>query len=122
MRQKHLWGVLLMALLLGFSIFFMRPPGFPGESGRAPVTYLVGMSQANLVEPWRVTMNREIEKAAADEPDLRVIFTDAAQDSARQIEDVRMLMGYGIDLLVISPNESEALRPILGLEVLTPTR
>ena len=26
--------------------------------------YLIGMSQANLVEPWRVTMNLEFQKAA----------------------------------------------------------
>ncbi|MEG0934073.1 MAG: substrate-binding domain-containing protein [Clostridia bacterium] len=76
--------------------------------------FLVGMSQANLVEPWRVIMNREVEVEAAKYPDMRVIFTDATQDSSRQIEDVRMLMGYGVDLLIISPNDSEALRPVIS--------
>ena len=76
--------------------------------------YLIGMSQANLVEPWRVTMNLEFAEAAQAHEDLRVIYTDAAQDTQRQIADVEMLMGYGIDLLVISPNDSELLRPVIA--------
>ena len=76
--------------------------------------FLIGMSQANLVEPWRVTMNLEFQEAAQKYDNLRVIYTDGAQDTRRQIADVEMLMGYGIDLLVISPNDSEALRPVLA--------
>ncbi len=84
------------------------------EQRPAPVQYLIGMSQANLTEPWRITMNREIQAEAAQHDNIRVIFTDATQNTAHQIEDVRMLMGYGIDLLVISPNDSEALRPVIS--------
>ena len=76
--------------------------------------YLIGMSQANLIEPWRVTMNLEFQQAAQAHENVRVIYTDGAQDTRRQIADVRMLMGYGIDLLVISPNDAEALRPVLS--------
>lgn len=114
MRGKTVLGLLLSGILLSLAIFCLCPPDRADTAGKAPVRFLIGMSQANLVEPWRVTMNREIEKAAQAHDELRVIFTDAAQDSKRQIEDVRMLMGYGIDLLVISPNESEALRPVLS--------
>lgn len=86
--------------------------GFPKEEINRQ--YLIGMSQANLVEPWRVTMNLEFAEAAQAHENLRVIYTDAAQDTQRQIDDVEMLMGYGIDLLVISPNDSEALRPVIA--------
>lgn len=86
--------------------------GFPKEEVNRQ--YLIGMSQANLVEPWRVTMNLEFAEAAQAHENLRVIYTDAAQDTQRQIDDVEMLMGYGIDLLVISPNDSEALRPVIA--------
>lgn len=81
------------------------------EAGRQ---FLIGMSQANLVEPWRVSMNLEFAQAAQAHDNLRVIYTDATQDTERQIADVNMLMGYGIDLLVISPNDSEALRPVIA--------
>jgi galactofuranose transport system substrate-binding protein len=77
------------------------------------VKYLIGMSQANLGEPWRVVMNKEIQKEASKYKDLKVIFTDAAQNSQKQVKDVEKLLGYGIDLLMISPNEAEPLTPIV---------
>lgn len=109
------WMLLcLLLLVLGFVGLFALPSLPAEEDGDASREYLIGMSQANLVEPWRVTMNLEFAEAAAEHENLRVIYTDAAQDTDRQIADVDMLMGYGIDLLVISPNDSEALRPVLA--------
>ncbi len=46
--------------------------------------------------------------------DLRVVFTDAADSSTRQIQDVHNLLDSGIDLLIISPNDSEALSPVIA--------
>ncbi|NLD58866.1 MAG: substrate-binding domain-containing protein [Clostridiales bacterium] len=109
-------GVLMMIVAL-LAAAVLGIPGVMAPRTRddsPPTKYLIGMSQANLIEPWRVTMNRELEHAAAEHFDLRVIFTDAAGDTERQISDVAMLMGYDIDLLIISPNDSEALRPVLS--------
>lgn len=105
----------LLLMALSFSGVYLLAIS-PGETvdDNEPAEYLIGMSQANLIEPWRVTMNLEFAQAAAAHDCLRVIYTDAAQDTQRQISDVNMLMGYGIDLLVISPNDSEALRPVLA--------
>jgi simple sugar transport system substrate-binding protein/ribose transport system substrate-binding protein len=77
------------------------------------VKYLIGVSQANLGEPWRVSMNREIQEEAAKHKEVRVIFTDATQDSKKQIRDVEKLIKQGIDLLIISPNEAKPLTPIV---------
>ena len=112
---RWITGIALLGLAAAAFLFLMPGSlneGFVQES--EPHIYLVGMSQANLVEPWRVTMNLEFGEAAQKHDNLRVIYTDAAQDTQRQIADVEMLMGYGIDLLVISPNDSEALRPVLA--------
>ncbi|MDI9506490.1 MAG: substrate-binding domain-containing protein [Clostridiales bacterium] len=112
------WWLVPVALVLAFAVAFGAmmlgdADGTPSQelSGQK---YLIGMSQANLVEPWRVTMNLEFAAAAEQHDKLRVIYTDAAQNTQQQIADVEMLMGYGIDLLVISPNDSEALRPIIA--------
>jgi ABC-type sugar transport system substrate-binding protein len=83
------------------------------ENDGEEVKYLIGVSQANLGEPWRVSMNREIQEEAAKHKEARVIFTDAAQDSQKQIHDVEKLMKQGIDLLIISPNEAKPLTPIV---------
>lgn len=76
--------------------------------------YLIGMSQCNLGEPWRIQMNEDLRDAAERYPDIKLIFTDAAQDSQKQIQDVKNLMKLDIDLLIISPNEFEPLTPILS--------
>lgn len=78
------------------------------------VKYLIGVSQANLVEPWRVVMNEEIRDEAEKHEEMRVIFSDAAQNSQKQVKDVEELLQEGIDLLIISPNESAALTPIVA--------
>jgi simple sugar transport system substrate-binding protein len=77
------------------------------------VPFLVGFSQANLTEPWRIAMTEEIKTEAARYPDMRVIYADAADSTSRQIGDVHRLMDYGIDLLIISPTDSHALTPVV---------
>lgn len=73
------------------------------------VEYLIGVSQCNLAEPYRAKMNFDISQAAQNHPNLKVIFTDAAQSNEKQISDIQYLMDMGIDLLIVSPNESEPL-------------
>lgn len=104
-RAGFLW--LVAPMLLGMAAC-RNEPAAP-EAYR----YLVGVSQANLTEPWRIAVRDEIAAEAAGFPDLRVVFTDAADSSARQVEDVRRLLEVGIDLLIISPNDSAALTPVI---------
>ena len=39
--------------------------------------WIIGMSQCNRGEPWRVQMDADVEAAAKKHPNLRVIFKDA---------------------------------------------
>jgi len=75
--------------------------------------HLIGFSQCNLGEPWRVAMNAEVAARAKDFPDLEVAFADAQQDNARQVADVENFLRQKIDLLMISPNEARPLTPIV---------
>jgi len=77
------------------------------------VEYLIGMSQCNLGEPWRVQMNTDIIEAIKEYENVRIIFKDAAQSNEKQEEDVKTLIDLGIDLLIISPNEAEPLTEIV---------
>lgn len=76
-------------------------------------TFLIGMSQANLGEPWRVAMNDQIAAAAAAHPEFKVVFADAAQDNSKQIADVENFIQQKIDLLIISPNEAKPLTAVV---------
>ena len=82
--------------------------------GAAGETFLIGMSQANKGEPWRQAMNDQIAAAAAQYPELEVVFADAAQNNAKQVADVENFIQQGIDLLIISPNEAAPLTDVVA--------
>lgn len=69
--------------------------------------FVIGMSQCNLNEPWRINMNAVIEKAAEKYADkLVVVYKDAQADSLKQRSHVEEFVIAGIDLLIISPFEA----------------
>lgn len=74
---------------------------------------LIGFSQANLGEPWRVAMNAEIAEAAKGHAELEFVYADAQQDNAKQVADVENFLRQKVDLLIISPNEAKPLTPIV---------
>ncbi|MEH7095473.1 substrate-binding domain-containing protein [Neobacillus vireti] len=76
--------------------------------------YVIGVSQSNLTEPWRVQMNEEIRKEAQKHKRLQVIYTDAAQSIDKQKKDINKLIGYGIDLLIVSTNDTNSLTPLIA--------
>jgi simple sugar transport system substrate-binding protein len=100
--------VLLLPLLL--VLVTCRPSGHDAT----PFDYVIGVSLANLTEPWRINMRDEINAEAAHYNNLRIVFTDAADSNGRQILDVHTLLNSGIDLLIISPNDSEVLSPVIA--------
>ena len=71
--------------------------------------YVIGMSQCNLGEPWRVAMNDQIAMEAEKHPEFEVIFADAAQDNSKQIADIENFVQMGVDLIITSPNEATPL-------------
>jgi ribose transport system substrate-binding protein len=75
--------------------------------------HLIGFSQCNLGEPWRVAMNAEVMERAKDFPELEIVFADAQQDNAKQVADVETFLRQRVELLMISPNEAKPLTPIV---------
>ncbi|MDQ0382221.1 substrate-binding domain-containing protein [Amycolatopsis thermophila] len=82
--------------------------GAPAKCG-ADGKYTIGMSQANVAEPYRQRMDDDIRAAAAAVPQFTVNFADAAQDNSKQVEQVDNFLTQQIDLLIISPNEATPL-------------
>src|ERR1700691_465958 len=70
-------------------------------------TYTIGMSQCNLGEPWRVQMNADIRAAAAQHPELKVVFNDAQNDTLKQRAQVEEFVSSKVDLIIISPKEAQ---------------
>ncbi len=79
------------------------------HAGTREDPWVIGMSQCNLGEPWRVQMNEDLAQAAARHPNLKIVFKDAQNDSLVQRAQVEEFVAQQVDLLLISPKESAPL-------------
>ncbi len=78
------------------------------------IKYVIGVSLANLSEQWRLVLKNELEEEAAQYDSVRLVILDAADSSDKQAEDVEQLLEFGVDLLIISPGDVEAMTPIIS--------
>lgn len=97
--------VLCMAVLMGCLHM--------GKARDTRIEYVIGVSLANLREQWRLVLKDELEAEAAKYESVRLVILDAAGDSEKQAADVKRLMGFGADLLIISPGDVEAVTPVI---------
>lgn len=84
------------------------------ECGGPDGEYTIGMSQANVAEPYRQRMDDDIRAAASEVSQFTVEFADAQQDNAKQVSDVENFLTKQIDLLIISPNEATPLTSVVA--------
>jgi ribose transport system substrate-binding protein len=73
--------------------------------------FVIGMSQCNLGEPWRVQMNTDVKNAAEKHSNLEVIFKDAQNDSLKQRSQIEEFVASKVDLIIVSPKEAAPLTP-----------
>ncbi|MGD8726109.1 MAG: substrate-binding domain-containing protein [Gemmatimonadales bacterium] len=84
-----------------------------GHAGTPDDPWIIGMSQCNLGEPWRVQMDEDVRTAAARHANIDVIFKDAQNNALTQRAQVEEFVQQGVDLILISPKEAAPLtRPV----------
>jgi ribose transport system substrate-binding protein len=71
--------------------------------------WVVGMSQCNLGEPWRVQMNADIRKTAEAHPEITMVFKDAQNNTLTQRAQIEEFINADVDLLIVSPKEAAPL-------------
>jgi ribose transport system substrate-binding protein len=109
-RREVLTRAAVLLLAVGCRSKEPAPGAPPSASAAAgPKLFVIGMSQCNLGEPWRVQMNADVEQAKKQHPNLKLVMKDAQNDSLRQRAQVEELVAQGIDLLIISPKEAAPL-------------
>ncbi len=74
-------------------------------------SWIIGMSQCNLGEPWRVQMNLDIKTAAEKHPGIKVTFKDAQNNSLKQRSQIEEYISAEVDLIIVSPKEAAPLTP-----------
>ncbi len=70
-------------------------------------TYRIGFSQCTGGDEWRKTMLTDVKRELGFHPNYTLLYEDAGNSTSRQISQVQSLVERGIDLLIISPNESK---------------
>lgn len=75
-------------------------------------TYTVGFAQVGSANPWRLGESKSMQ----DEAKARgytLIETNANEDTAKQIADLKSLIAQKPDILIFPPRESQAIAPIV---------
>lgn len=73
-------------------------------------SYRIAVSQPSDDE-WRRQMNDEINREMLFHEDAKVEIRTAGDNSKKQIEDIDYFIREGFDIIIIAPNEAEALTP-----------
>lgn len=112
MRNKLIQIVTLMAIAPVIVCFTGCNKSAEPAAANSPALqkqFVIGVSQCNLGEPWRVQMNADIAAAAAKHPELKVVFKDAQNDTLQQRAQVEEFVSSKANLLIISPKEAQPL-------------
>lgn len=75
--------------------------------------YRIGFSQCVTGDAWRKAMHEEMYRELSFYPELSLTIKDAKGDNSLQIQQIREFMEEGVDLLIVSPNESAPITPIV---------
>ena len=79
---------------------------------REKARYVIGVSQCSDDE-WRTQMNKEMRREALFYPDVQVEIRSAGDNNQRQITDIEYFINKKVDLIIVAPNEAEAITPIV---------
>jgi ABC-type sugar transport system substrate-binding protein len=85
-------------------------PAAPAEVKEIVIAY----SQAELVNAWRVTNQKDMEDQAT-KAGVKLISIDANQDASKQLADVENMLAQKPSCLIVSPLESKASAPVVKL-------
>ncbi len=101
----------LMRFFFCTLLVFLLMSLFSGCKHHEKETFHIGFSQC-ASDVWREKMNEEMKMTAALYPDVELTILNAGENNRRQELQIRELIKQGVDLLIISPNESAPLTPI----------
>jgi len=85
---------------------------FPFSACKQQQRYRIGVSQCSR-DDWRSKMNDEINREIMFHENAMVEIRSADDSNAKQISDIRYFADNGFDIIIVAPNEAEALTPII---------
>lgn len=100
-------------MLLLFGSFFTQGQMVYAQKHTSKSRFLIGFSQCTTADAWRQSMDQEMQNELLYYPNLQLLIKDAENSSKKQVSDIKELLSSDIDLLIVSPNESEPLTAIV---------
>lgn len=82
------------------------------DKTRESKKYVIGFSQCMMDDVWRQAMMIEMNIEASNYENLEIIVRDAEENNQKQIDQIKELIRKKVDVLIISPNESDDITPI----------
>lgn len=83
-----------------------------GEAGGAADTLVVGFSQMESDNPWRIAETQSIRDEAGKRG-VQLVVTEAQGQTAKQVSDVEDLIARRVNVILLAPREFEGLTPAL---------
>jgi galactofuranose transport system substrate-binding protein len=83
-----------------------------GGCRREERAFVVGFSQMEHNNPWRLAQTASI-KAEASKRQYDLVVTDAQSQTSKQVSDVEDLVARGVGLILLAPREYDGLAPAL---------
>ena len=107
--KKRIIVVAIVSLIGALAWLGWQMLGGEAGSHEEEIEYVIGVSQANMREAWRLALTKEIEEEAGRYANIKIITTDATSSVEKQNQDVERLLEFGIDLLIISPQDTSSM-------------
>ena len=74
--------------------------------------HVIGLSQCMLDDAWREAMINDMRIEASNYDDMEIIIKDAQNNNETQIQQIRDLIRQKVDVLIISPYQSEPITAV----------
>ena len=74
--------------------------------------HVIGLSQCMLDDAWREAMINDMRIEASNYDDVEIIIKDAQNNNETQIQQIRDLIRQKVDVLIISPYQSEPITAV----------
>lgn len=74
--------------------------------------HVIGLSQCMLDDAWREAMINDMRIEASNYDDVEIIIKDAQNNNETQIQQIRDLIRQKVDVLIISPYQSELITAV----------
>jgi ABC-type sugar transport system substrate-binding protein len=105
-HRRQVRGVRATAILLGATL------ALAGCAKRDASQFVVGFSQMESDNPWRLAETKSLKDEAAKRG-IQLVVTDAQGQTAKQVADVEDLIARHVNVILLAPREFEGLVPAL---------